>query len=1015
MPDKLLKQYKLTSDKVTVDVKIVEVEGDYVRGYFLDIPEYGSGTEAMLDSLRKSILTDVSIKTEKMLDPKFIQSLKEQFRERAMKILEKELPNVDISTKQSLIGILIHEMLGLGKIEFLLADGFLEEIVINTAKEPVWIYHKEFGWLKTNIIITPETEIQNYASIIARRVGKQITILSPLLDAHLITGDRANATLFPISGKGNTVTIRRFRREPWTVTDFIENKTTNIDIMALIWIAMQYELNIILSGGTASGKTSMLNVCVPFIQPNHRIISIEDSVLPESEILCEKNGKIIKTTVGSLIDEAIGCDELEDICIDNIPGLKIFSMNKDGRMELKEPSKLIRHKVRKKVVDILTESGRKISVTADHSLFSLNEVGKIFPISGTKLKKGMFIATPRILCYETKPVIFDLSDKLYLFEGCFVKSAQIASIVQEPRQRLLEEMHTTTINRWIREGTASTKVFGITEERCEEGVVKSKYDSFLPLKIEVDEDLACLIGLWLADGCYDKNSILISVVEPECREIVERVAVKYKTNVKMHSDGITLMLNSKPLRIFFEEILGLHGSSYTKRFPKWVFGLPRKEMAALLRGYFSGDGWVRKYDVALRCASLEMLKDLQTALLRFGVLLRLKRKRLKDKTFEARISGSKFLSKFKQISFLQQKKQKAVEVIANREVHDVSDIIPLPKKFYYSIKKVLKKDVGKKYTYKSWKSWTGNYLRQNSNMGRNLLKKIVVEHPEIERKETLEKLVFNEIIWDKIREVREREFEGFVYDFSVPENESFICENIVCHNTRELNLPSFLHWVPMTTREPNPEGKGGVGMLDLLVNSLRMRPDRIIVGEIRRQREAEVMFEAMHTGHSVYTTFHANTADETIRRFTNPPVDIPPTLLEAVHLNIVMFRNRRLGVRRILELAEFIPEKRGTEMAIKSNIIYRWKPSTDSIEKHSESIRFFDELSLHTGLTADEIGKELKNKQKILEWMVKNNIRKIEDVGNVMAKYYMDPDEILGIVKKGKRPGWLQTKVQVVK
>jgi len=108
-------------------------------------------------------------------------------------------------------------------------------------------------------------------------------------------------------------------------------------------------------------------------------------------------------------------------------------------------------------------------------------------------------------------------------------------------------------------------------------------------------------------------------------------------------------------------------------------------------------------------------------------------------------------------------------------------------------------------------------------------------------------------------------------------------------DTRELSLPSFLHWIPMTTREPNPEGKGAVEMLDLLVNSLRMRPDRIIVGEVRRQREAEVMFEAMHTGHSVYTTLHANTADETIRRLVNPPIEVPTTMLEAVHLNVVMY------------------------------------------------------------------------------------------------------------------------------
>ena len=72
-----------------------------------------------------------------------------------------------------------------------------------------------------------------------------------------------------------------------------------------------------------------------------------------------------------------------------------------------------------------------------------------------------------------------------------------------------------------------------------------------------------------------------------------------------------------------------------------------------------------------------------------------------------------------------------------------------------------------------------------------------------------------------------------------------------------------------------------------------MRPDRIVLGEMRRQEEAMVLFEAMHTGHSVYATLHADSAAETISRLTNPPLNVPPNLLKAVNLNVVMFRDRR--------------------------------------------------------------------------------------------------------------------------
>jgi flagellar protein FlaI len=182
-----------------------------------------------------------------------------------------------------------------------------------------------------------------------------------------------------------------------------------------------------------------------------------------------------------------------------------------------------------------------------------------------------------------------------------------------------------------------------------------------------------------------------------------------------------------------------------------------------------------------------------------------------------------------------------------------------------------------------------------------------------------------------------------------------------------------------------------------------MRPDRIIVGEIRRKKEAEVMFEGMHTGHSVYTTIHANTADETIRRLTNPPINIPVSMLDAVHLNVVMFRNRRLGVRRVLQVGEFVLEKHSTtEEEVKANILYRWRGSDDKIVKHNESIRLFDELSLHTGLNKQEVLDEIDEKQKILEWMCKFNINKVNSVGKIVAQYYKEPESVLEAVKKGK-------------
>jgi flagellar protein FlaI len=388
-------------------------------------------------------------------------------------------------------------------LEWILADPNIEEIVANSPDENVMVYHRKYGWLKSTIRLQSDLELENYSRKIGRDVGREISILNPLLDARLPSGDRANAILQPISDKGANLTIRKFAADPWVFTDFINNKTISYEALALIWLAIQYEMNVLISGGTASGKTSLLNVCMPFIPPNHRIVSIED--------------------------------------------------------------------------------------------------------------------------------------------------------------------------------------------------------------------------------------------------------------------------------------------------------------------------------------------------------------------------------------------------------------------------------------------------------------------------------------------------------------------------TRELQLPAFLYWTPLAVRHPNPEGKGAISMLDLLVNSLRMRPDRIVVGEIRKKDQAEILFEAMHTGHSVYSTLHANTCNESFRRLLNEPLDIPMGMLEAVHLNVVMIRDRRRGLRRVYEVGEVIPRQTSSKVDYDINIMYRWSPGEDRIVKNQDSVRLFDEISRHTSMTESDIQEDLAEKRMVLEWAVKNKLDNLEMIGNLMNRYYRDHDSLIESIRRDLGSGRAQT------
>ncbi len=274
--EKVLDSYFFESEKIPVNVKIVRRE-DFVPNYEVLIPGLGEGTKIVLNTLKGELITTVKLDITEMIDPKKAGEVKRKFQQRAMQVLSKHFPTLTDETKKVLASYLIQNTLGLGELEAPMHDENLEEIVINGSDEPVWVFHKKYGWCKTNIRIRNEDAIYDYAAMIGRKVGRQINVLNPLMDAHLTTGDRVNATLFPISNVGNTITIRKFSRNPWTIPWLVELNCISSEVSALIWLCIQNELSLLVSGGTGSGKTSFLNAISCLIPANQRIISIEDT------------------------------------------------------------------------------------------------------------------------------------------------------------------------------------------------------------------------------------------------------------------------------------------------------------------------------------------------------------------------------------------------------------------------------------------------------------------------------------------------------------------------------------------------------------------------------------------------------------------------------------------------------------------------------------------------------------------------------------------------------------------
>ncbi|RAP52671.1 MAG: secretion protein [Methanosphaera sp. rholeuAM130] len=188
--------------------------------------------------------------------------------------------NKDTNIKQILKKLKLDSE-GYGKINDLLKDDNLEEIMVINDKNPVYVYHREMGMMITNITLD-NNEIRQIIEKIANEVQRKIDKQTPLLDARLADGSRINATIPPVTPDGPTLTIRKFKKTPITIFDLIKTNTLSSHLAAFLWMITEgmnsYSSNIIIAGGTGSGKTTTLNCICSFIPPYERVITIEDTM-----------------------------------------------------------------------------------------------------------------------------------------------------------------------------------------------------------------------------------------------------------------------------------------------------------------------------------------------------------------------------------------------------------------------------------------------------------------------------------------------------------------------------------------------------------------------------------------------------------------------------------------------------------------------------------------------------------------------------------------------------------------
>lgn len=181
-------------------------------------------------------------------------------------------------TRNKVMYYLERNFIGYGNIDPLLRDGNIEDISCNGLNIPFYLYHKKYQNIKTNIIILKEEELNSLVIRLVQKGGKHISVANPIANATLPDGSRIEATLGrEVTTRGSSFTIRKFRADPFTPVDLIQNNTMSPEMIAFFWMAIENNKNILFSGGTASGKTSSLNAVSLFIPQSSKVITIEDT------------------------------------------------------------------------------------------------------------------------------------------------------------------------------------------------------------------------------------------------------------------------------------------------------------------------------------------------------------------------------------------------------------------------------------------------------------------------------------------------------------------------------------------------------------------------------------------------------------------------------------------------------------------------------------------------------------------------------------------------------------------
>ena len=999
------------------NIRIIKAKGEPVPIYELRIPELSKEEQKLLKMVRDRAIVEIQIDPESIPNP---EERRRVFLKAVRSMVKEMAPNFSEGRIEVITELIVQNMIGYGRLDPLIRDDNLEEVMVIGTNKPVYVWHRRFYMCKTNIVFEEDKEILNIIERIAREIGRRIDQQSPLLDARLPDGSRVNATIPPISLEGPTITIRKFKKDPLTIIDLIKYGTLNTDIAGLLWIMVDglgvKPANVLVSGGTGSGKTTLLNSLAMFIPPSERVISIEDTAelqLPiEHWVRLETRPPNIEgkgeVTMDDLVKNTLRMRP-DRIIVGEVRGPEartmFTAMNTGHNGALYDFSVIQLSDGRFELIGDLVEKlfekySDRIGTYKDLEYIVLDEEDRFDVVSvGTDLKAGKHVVSKvwrrrvrkdeklmRIRTRTGNEVILTKTHPFFVFsDGDVVRkearklkpSDRVAVMMRPPKPPQRKAIIHTGLYAGISDyylvpdGKGLIKVpnDGIPPERAQ--FLLSINSHPVRLVREVNGDLAYLTGVLLGDGYIASNGYYLSATfdDEGYMDAFINAASKflpgYSPQIKTNSTSTVVTLGSK---IFAEMLSRIFGIPKGKKSEIWdvpdVVLFNDELMEYFIAGLFDADGYVdeRGPAVILSTKSEKAARKIWYALQRLGIVSSVSKVKNRgfreDYIYRIAISGIDDLRKFHRSIPLQHSKKRAKleEILRNKKPYRGRRTYRVP--ISGSMLLPLRRKLG---------LTAGELSKLASHYAGEKVSESLIRHVEKGR----------------MKEIRRSALKGIALAFQRVAEDIGDEDSWIQAKRLQLIAEGDVYWDEVVSvEEVSPEEIGIEYLYDLTVdNDHNYVANGILLS-------------------NCMGTIHANSARETIVRLESPPMNVPRIMIPAldVVLMLVRFHSRKKGtIRRVTEIAEVS----GIEgESVQLNKLYKYDAAKDELVSTGVPSRFMNILSQHTGMTPMELELEKEKRKLVLDWMIERGIRSIEEVGHYIREFYMDPESFLKRIER---------------